>query len=547
MYVDIRMLSLLKECLFQVGEKFSADLVLNRVVRDFKTYKQVLYENPFILNVRKVDQLFEGYLGELYEARKDLIKLVLNQISSQSLKASLQAIENEMDEIIRTLNMKGDVPEDILSAWETSFDLFLQGCGRDYPLSQKKLQRFCGATYYKIARTAEIRFLYLSWESYLQSQIQPLVQEKTRLSAIKYGLKIRQLVLTTKNDYFEQFFRKVENQKLAIISCAGILRRLSEGSNSDMLVKILTQEIQAAQKRIAVSEKKLLKSIDRFSYFTAILIHPFIHNLYVREAQFLVESQDRATQTSLLNRVSFLSIPLENSYLTFSKTMTIIGLVTLDISEWKWLGISHRFLSALSEPLMPSSTNCLQIFQRMGRDEKTALLYLPVLREGLGFMLLMAIAGSSSGFATLILAKMALSYSLGKIVSLCAGQTVNYLYRLRKNDYETSPTYPLMQGLVQRMAFPLVHWLVVPYLFEKLNAFASPEDVLMNEAACVANPLACKQEAYNILGLSETASIQDVKRAYRQLALRYHPDHNSSSLEMFRRLTRAKDYALKHV
>ena len=32
---------------------------------------------------------------------------------------------------------------------------------------------------------------------------------------------------------------------------------------------------------------------------------------------------------------------------------------------------------------------------------------------------------------------------------------------------------------------------------------------------------------YDILGIDKDATSKDIKKAYRQLSLKYHPDHNS--------------------
>ena len=47
---------------------------------------------------------------------------------------------------------------------------------------------------------------------------------------------------------------------------------------------------------------------------------------------------------------------------------------------------------------------------------------------------------------------------------------------------------------------------------------------------------------YEILHIEPTASLQDIKKAYRRLALLYHPDKNSNSkesTELFKQLSEA--------
>ena len=57
------------------------------------------------------------------------------------------------------------------------------------------------------------------------------------------------------------------------------------------------------------------------------------------------------------------------------------------------------------------------------------------------------------------------------------------------------------------------------------------------------------QEAYSTLGIPETATDEEVRQAYRQMALRYHPDHVAARGEAarqeaekkFREITEARD------
>lgn len=546
-YVDIRMLCLLKECLSRAGKTTTQSGFLNHAVESYKTYDQVL--SHAILRdsaLSQIDQIFESLLVALYEKRVKLMKrleTILYQLPPNKLADLLEAIDEELNSIIRLLNGQGDVSSETVTAWEKKIDLFQEGLMTLF--AEKDLQIMCGPAYDKVLRKAEIWTLYLSWQRLLQQESSHILQECAHQDTISSALKVKQLLYTNKDLFFGQFFSKTENKIAALKLCFDFVQQTSKkpciAIGVQNLLQKLTQQIQIAKAEVTGLENQLTKSIGYVSHYASDLIRLFTNNPYTRNAHFLVESQEKATQAS---RWQFLSTPLENWSLTLAKVIASTGLFMVDIAQWKWLGISRSMLYTISQQIIPHTDLYIKRFQQLAGDEKTALIYLPTIRKITEFTAFVGINSYSVGFSSRSIVEVSLSYGIGITASWFARQSVDGLYQKYQGEGDQSPTYPLVHGIAQWIAFPLAHRYFLPYVLEKGNAFFLPSELLMNEDLCRANKAACKIEALKLLGLTEAATFKEIKNSYHQLAKQYHPDHNRSGQDMFIHITLAKKICL---
>ena len=54
-----------------------------------------------------------------------------------------------------------------------------------------------------------------------------------------------------------------------------------------------------------------------------------------------------------------------------------------------------------------------------------------------------------------------------------------------------------------------------------------------------------KRDYYEVLGAAKDASQQDLKKAYRRLAMKYHPDRNPDDEEALAKFKEAKEASLQ--
>ncbi len=368
-----------------------------------------------------------------------------------------------------------------------------------------------------LIRKAEIWALYANWDDLLQQQTQT------------------DFLYSHKDAYFKGFFWDEKKQAQA----QRILEHIcSFGWSSEEIDKELTLATEKLKRKISFIEQALLNSASSLS---SSAIRFFTHNPYALKADFLVDSQDRALQSAELGQFS---APLEPAYRKFSKILTTCGLLTLDFLQWRWLGFSQNMLTAISHQFMPRAEVWINLFGYLEKDEKAAMASLPIIGHLFDLATFIGINAYHYGLSLRSFTQISITYGLALATSYLCAKAVNGCYRAiyKNRPLQDIPTYPLVHGLAQWVAFPLTVTYALPFLFKYFSA--PPENVLRDKETCLAHKDLCRKGCRKVLGLPENATIATVKETFRNLAIQYHPDKNSTGADTFRQISEAKEYCL---
>lgn len=553
MYLEIRMMEFFKNCLqnlsfLQIHEDtLRIEVLIEKATKTYRQCDHILFiPRSMPVHYADINQLLDNHLEPLYEIRLKLIRLLescLCRWSSDDLNQLWQKIEEDSKAIF-VLNTTKEVPESTLTTWEKKLDNFQQ-IFRIKKVTES-FQTECGSAFQKVMRKAEIVALYLSWEQALQL-FGPSVCKDSKSINIHTALKILFFLSNHKEAFFQEFFNHDNRLQSLCVCDETVTQSLSNREGKfevSQLIQALTQRIRENKSKNVAYEKRLISHITPSTYYTAVIIRLFTVNYYARTANYLVESQERATQEAHLRHITILSTPLQEPYLKISKTMTTIGLFAMDVVQWRWMGISQSMLFSMAFLLIPSIDLWTVIFQQFGADEKVAILCLPIIFTLFELSLYVVINGYNTGLNTHTVTLLMGSYLLAKLACYACGKVTDLFYRTihqNKMNPEDSPTYPFVRGMAQWICFPLVNRFMIPYLLDKWNEkFLLPQDMLTNENNCRAHHSLCKKEACEFLGLPVTASLKDIKTAFSEQARKFHPDHNPYGEEMYQRLVNAK-------
>lgn len=416
-----------------------------------------------------------------------------------------------------------------IADWERELELF-QSSFLEI-LAAKRLRGKLNSLYTLAARRIQILDCYLHWEKVLQQEEKSSLSINQRSIGNRWqtALKIKRLISMDKEMWLQQSLR----QEPARASRAFAVNEAS----LENVLKRLSCEIEASKKRIAIAEKRLIGRLDWLSYCVSSIANVVMNSRYVQRANFLVESQACVMQEHVWKGTQ----PLTNFYLGLSKGITATGLLGLDLLEWSWTGLSLSIPDAIAQSLTPSHDSMINIFKKLRKgDDKTAIRYMPIFRNCIQFGVIVGFSGYLSSRSIM---ETGIAYSVAIGVSQCASECVDLFYKVKYGSKKCS-SYPLVHGVAQMASFSLAGVYAVPLI---LGWWTTPSQntMLTDPMACRAYPLECKKAACGVLGLPDTASPEEIRKTYRQLAMTMHPDQSSSdSRSTFREIVNAKKLCL---
>ncbi len=374
-----------------------------------------------------------------------------------------------------------------------------------------KVKVHCGPAFTEVVQKAEASTLYETWFSTLIFESIPLYRDNTQTA-----LKIKELLYTTKEHFFQDYFSEASHTYSALNGCIELYDK--KLSPQEML-QAFADKKRAYKTRIGELETSLLSRIGRISGIASSVIRLFTRSYYVQSAEYIVEARERA-----LESLPMLQTPKEGPYLASSKIMTAVGLVFRDLALWGTIGLPRNILHSISHDMLPGACRMVSVLDRLQVDEQTTLQHFSKIRRIFECAAFVGINCIMSGVRTQTIVESVTGYIAASLISEGCGKFVDFFYKDPKN----SPTHAFVRLSAQMIAFPLIHSNLFSYILSEPESM-SPE------------------EASELLNVSAGASQEEIKRAFRELAPKYHPDKNSTGQEMFIKLRSARDRLIKMV
>jgi hypothetical protein len=522
LYLEIRVVFLLKQCV-QRGN--SAEIPLQNAIADYQKIDAQLSQDSSC-NFLVIDRNLETHLTTLSDLRKEFtvrLNSRLRDIQGTKMQHALEEIIFQCDCLISTLKLKGDVDPGALQEWEKKIDRFAE----QFPLTlwKRKFHHFWQSAGPLIHRKAEILSLYIMWQGVLEKETQSL----SRWNRIYAALKIKRLLQRDKKLFFYHYFQdKNFAKRVALQLCVGFFQKDPQAMFSTLIL-----EIEKVKSQILKREKGLLATIGRISNVISTLAYLLTENPYYRRAAFFVEHQEKMP----------LSLHLDPPFRALTTGIVGMGSFASDLMVWRWLGMTHKMVQTISEPLNLTCDSWISLLKPWGWDEKETLHLLPLIDTAAECSTFVAIGGCAFGFSGAILWQATVGYIVARTAVTWVGKAVDLLYTYSHKKGTQAPSYPFMRGVTQMAVFPLATAYLAPYFLKEEPLYSGP--IFENYAACISNQKLCREEACKTLGLSTSATRQEIQVAFQALAKQTHPDHHPEREAQFMQLTAAKKVCLQ--
>lgn len=528
---------------------------INKHIASAKT----LLKDTVVLTNKRFElppQLFKSEtndaLNKLYQNRLQLIddleEVVSNlghimkdesKISEFKLQIdAINAFSRRLDIIIQTINRYDNISHDIEESFTKDLATFRQQfSGHLHFPTDLYLRIFFGKDYLQIYQIIKESLFLQKWHEILESESAKIIS-RTSVRSVSFALKAKYLLFNIKHQHYIQFYA---NEKNAIAVAESLKKEIcvlsgSSAITSEFIIIKLQQNKSLMQKKITELEQKL----KCYSWGAGIIsagIRLFTGSFYYQWWNTFIELCDESSKGKL---------HLDQGYKQFFTTAGAGLIFWLDSLRTKWTGMSYIALKSLSQSLLIDLFPIFALGKQLNFTEESIVHSMPKLQWALSLALYVGIYSYLSGFNVSNLGFLSLSYTIASACSYIVGKLADKLF-----PRKTSNMYHFLKNLAQQLAY-IGGNMSCNYgylkLLSRLEPLPSGASLLNDTKLCEQHQEICRKYAAEILGVADTATLAQIHKAYRKLAITLHPDKttSSSSAAAFSEVTKATN-ALEHL
>lgn len=375
-----------------------------------------------------------------------------------------------------------------------------------------------------------------SWRDFLNKATVKITQSP---SGILHALAIKKLVTATKKQFFLSLYQTVGNRPYAALARNIIAARNAGITDHGILVDRLEKSF--ARLKLEITEReRTLEKCEVWHDVIAEGLYLWNESYYFKFAESYFTLLNDLTEDSSLTTIPVLGVKFTDNYLSFFTALGSMLLLGIDGRFIGPTGISSALFNTLSQLLLSDLEKIVELSSGI-LDEQQIAGSLPYIEQllGLGLNIFMysLIFGANLG----TIGTLTITFFAANACRKLVGSVLDWMHGSERQGDKSWELF--VKQPVQHVASVAAYYFAGRVTSRFFSPAITEAQLLADEGLCLQEAPKCKKAALEVLGLSESASAEEIKNAFRQLALKYHPDrtHTISSDDQIIRLYQAKE------